>query len=109
MKIINVAREFSEVPFGRFRSDSRFSGEAFREDLLIPNLKNESEVEVILDGTEGYGSSFLEESFGGLIRHGFTLDELKSGKLRITANDPEYHVYRDQAWAYMEKETERSG
>ena len=31
-------------------------------------------VVISLDGARGYGSSFLEESFGGLTRRGFTAD-----------------------------------
>ena len=30
------------------------------------------------DGTRGYGSSFLEESFGGLIRNGYTANQVLS-------------------------------
>jgi hypothetical protein len=31
-----------------------------------------------LDGARGYGSSFLEEAFGGLIRVGFSADNVLS-------------------------------
>jgi hypothetical protein len=103
---LSIAREFSEVPFGRYKTDGTFSGEFFRDDFLIPKLRTDDEVEVILDGTEGYGSSFLEEAFGGLVRKGFSLSELKQ-KLVITANDPEFRVYRNQAWKYIEEQSNR--
>lgn len=70
-KVIDIARDFSKTPGGRYRSDSHFSAEAFRDDVLEPALKEHGAVEVHLDGAMGFGSSFLEEAFGGLVRkHG---------------------------------------
>lgn len=68
MKIIDVGRDFSPLPFGRYRKDGRFSGEAFRDDLLIPALKEHGRIMVDLDGAKGLGSSFLHEAFVGLAR-----------------------------------------
>jgi len=68
MKSINIAKEFTRYPAGRFRSDGPYSGQRFREDLLVPALRETDVVEVELDGVAGYGSSFLDEAFGGLIR-----------------------------------------
>lgn len=76
-KTINISKDFSRYPAGRNRSDGRFSGEAMREDLLMPALKA-GKVAVELDGVAGYGSSFLEEAFGGLVRkRGYTFEQLK--------------------------------
>ena len=42
-----------------------------------------------LDGTEGYGSSFLEEAFGGLIRDdGFRVASLKERLTFKSDEDP---------------------
>lgn len=65
---IVVAKDFSAEPAGRYEADGPFSGEVFRDRLLVPSLRKGGEVKVHLDGTEGYGSSFLEEAFGGLVR-----------------------------------------
>lgn len=65
---INVARDFSRYPSGRYRSDSKASGQEFRDDYLVPPLLRGCRVVVELDGTLGYGSSFLDEAFGGLRR-----------------------------------------
>ncbi len=68
MKVINIAQNFSEVPVGRFYSDGPDSGERFRDEFLEPILAQGESVIVQLDGTEGYGSSFLDEAFGGIVR-----------------------------------------
>ena len=77
--VIDVGPDFSRFPAGRDREDGRYSGQAFREDHLVPALDKGGKVEVRLDSAIGYGSSFLEEAFGGLVRvHEFTefdLDE----------------------------------
>ena len=64
-KIINIARDFSKTPAGRYLTDGPFSGEHFRESVLLPALQTHELLKVDLDGTLGYGSSFLEEAFGG--------------------------------------------
>jgi hypothetical protein len=67
--LINVARDFGRYPAGRYLSDGPYSGEAFRQNLLVPALnKAEGSIDIELDGARGLASSFLEESFGGLVR-----------------------------------------
>lgn len=71
MKTIKIATDFSDTPGARFHSDGPFSGEEFREKMLMPLFEDESDNDKILidlDGAEGYPSSFLEEAFGGLAR-----------------------------------------
>lgn len=68
---ISVAADFSRTPGTRYKVDGLFSGEEFREKLLEPYFKNTKDtrkIEVDLDGVRGYTTSFLEESFGGLVR-----------------------------------------
>lgn len=75
MIYINV-KDFSEFPGPRRESVGPNSGEKFRETELLPKLlENPLEpITINLDGTAGYGSSFLEEAFGGLIRSGIPLE-----------------------------------
>ena len=74
---INIATDFCAAPAGRYLTDGPYSGEGFRTKLLYPALQQYDQVVVNLDGTLGYGSSFLEEAFGGLIREcGMTLVKL---------------------------------
>lgn len=68
MTTLSVVRQFSTCPGGRLKKISTFSGEAFRDDLLVPALERGGKVIVELDGVVGYGSSFLEEVFGGVVR-----------------------------------------
>ena len=68
---IAIATDFSDTPGARFCSDGSFSGEEFREKILMPLFENDSDnrkILIDLDGAEGYPSSFLEEAFGGLAR-----------------------------------------
>lgn len=66
--VLDIASTYTRFPAGRYRSDGKYSGERFRDDYLIPALEQNGTVTVRLDGVMGYGSSFLEEVFGGLLR-----------------------------------------
>lgn len=72
MIVINIAKDFSEVPGGRYIDEGDFSGEQFRDEILVKKYdeaeENNEILQVIFDGTYGFGTSFLEESFGGLVR-----------------------------------------
>jgi hypothetical protein len=67
---IKIATDFAEKVGHRFRSTGGKSGEEFRQDLLENLMKDEtvSKIEIDMDDTWGYPSSFLEEAFGGLVR-----------------------------------------
>ena len=69
---IDIGRDFNRFPAGRYKRISNASGEEFRDRFLIPALESEQpKVAICLDSTIGYGSSFLEEAFGGLVRSGY--------------------------------------
>jgi len=72
MITIDIAKDFSTMPGGRYMSEGPYSGEEFRIKFLRPKYleaksKNQK-LRVILDGCFGYPSSFLDESFGQLAR-----------------------------------------
>jgi len=97
-KTIYIAKEFSETPAGRYYTDGTYTGQRFREEFLYPALTKNDEVEINLDNTLGYGSSFLEEAFGGLIREkGMTISELEE-KLTITSSRK---LYLNRIWQYL--------
>lgn len=72
--IILFVKKFSITPGSRYKEEGKkaHSGEEFREDFLEPSFsaaeKNNVKLIVNLDGTIGYGTSWLEEVFGGLAR-----------------------------------------
>jgi len=71
MKHISIARDFSATPGARYKSDGPYSGEEFRDRFLRKELEqpnSDERIEIDLDGTAGYSTSFLEEAFGGLAR-----------------------------------------
>lgn len=101
-KKITVGIDFTKTPIGRYREDGPYSGQVFREDILIPALKENDKVIIDLSGVEGYGSSFLEEVFGGMIRSGDGADAALKDKLHIMSSDPAMSIYVDFAKEYMQ-------
>lgn len=67
-----ISTEYTDTLGLRYRTQGPYSGEDFRETVLIGLLQkakdNNDVVEINLDGTYGYPTSFLEEAFGGLVR-----------------------------------------
>ncbi len=102
--MISIAKDFSPHPAGRYRTDGPFSGEHFREDLLYPALQGNARVEVDMDGALGYGSSFLDEAFAGLVRaYGLSAKQLR-GQLSLKCS---VRLFVDRAWQYIEEEDAR--
>jgi hypothetical protein len=101
MITIDIGRDFSDVPFGRYPTDSPVCGEVFREKHLVPALATEDDVTVKIDSAEGYGSSFLEEAFGGLIRNRRISASNLEKRLTIALDDQDYDIYRQLIWKYI--------
>lgn len=72
--------EYTNKPGGRYVTDGPFSGEDFRKKCLHKLIKeyrkNNQKILLDFDGGYGYGNSFLEESFGGLVRDGIKEKEI---------------------------------
>lgn len=84
-------RDYTDCPGPRMAVTGPGSGEEFREKFLLKALRENPDDTIVvdLDGTAGYGSSFLEESFGGLIRAGISLERVNSiCKNLISQEDP---------------------
>lgn len=68
----SIAKQYTDIPGPRYENEGKFSGEDFRKTVLVDLLSqaknNNVKVEINLDGGYGYPTSFLEESFGGLVR-----------------------------------------
>ncbi len=101
--------DFSITPFGRYLDDGKFNGTTFREVLAaeLYQAKNKQEsLTVDFDNVElGIGSSFLEESFGGLVRKGlFTKDELINGingEARLLVIKSQQDFYNEEVEQYI--------
>jgi hypothetical protein len=102
MKII-VAEDFYRRPAGRYRNQGTYTGEAFREDLLLPSfskLAQDEKLIVDFTGVSMTGSSFLEEAFGGLIRnHNFNYNTLKN---ILVLNFPRRPSLEETVWKYIQ-------
>lgn len=104
-----VIRVIDRCPYpgGRYVADGPYSGEFFREEVLRPQLtaaiSSREVLTVVLDGAPGYGSSFLEEAFGGLIRTGaFRAQDVRTW-LKVVAQSPLYIPYRGLAERYIKE------
>jgi hypothetical protein len=104
---IDIGTEFSHDPIGRYRSDSKVSGEAFREDFLKPALERLQEGEnltVVLDNdVQAYGSSFLDEGFAGAVRLGYISAQDFLKILEFEYSDEDYEFYSNRIREYVAK------
>lgn len=85
--VTNIGKTFSRFPAGRYEKDGPASGEEFRKNVLIPLLNSDvAVIRIELDDALGYGSSFLEEAFGGLVRLGWEAGVLL-GRFDLVSDD----------------------
>ncbi|MEY4046888.1 MAG: hypothetical protein RL284_439 [Bacteroidota bacterium] len=65
---INIAKDFSPYPAGRYKTEGKASGQAFLEIHLEKKLNSAIADDVLLEidltGINGYPSSFISGSFG---------------------------------------------
>lgn len=98
-KTIKIAKEYTKEPAGRYYSDGPFSGQKFRKEFLVENLRNYDKLIIDFDGTEGAGSSFLDEAFGKLVSiEGFSLDQLRGILEFVSTEDPSI---LGEIWSYI--------
>jgi hypothetical protein len=112
MESINfkIAKEFSSTPGPRYIHEGPNSGELLRTtmffDLFANAIQHNKMVVVNLDGPAGYGTSFLEEIFGGLIReHHLDYDQIIS-HLSITSEEEPY--LKDDIYHYLKEAYEKA-
>lgn len=100
--MIDIAKDFGAYPSGRVTKDGPLNGEKFRNQLLIPAIRQalsdpdgEERVVVDIDGVRSFGSSFLEEVFGGLAR----VNEINVKKavavLKIACSKSHLQIFKD--------------
>jgi hypothetical protein len=98
---LKISEEFSKTPGPRFRKEGAFSGQEFLEDILIKKfdeaIESKKILEIDLDGTYGYGTSFLEQVFGGLARK-YSID-IATDYLKFISEEEPYLI--DDIKEYM--------
>ena len=100
---ITVVRDFHPRPWGRTEEDGKGNATRFREQHLKPAMNDFDQVIVDLSGYNLYGSSFLEEAFGGLVDSAHSPESLQA-KLRIVHNRLPSLV--NEAWSYVHAEAD---
>lgn len=85
--------DYTEYPGPRYCNQGDFSGEAFYFDRLnsafTDAYKHSSQLTIVLDGTAGYASSFLDQAFGNLI-FDFSLNVVRSIIVIISNEEPDW-------------------
>jgi hypothetical protein len=93
MNTISVFKDFSEFPALRHCNISDNSGEEFYHKVLNKVFKEafekDEKLEVNLDNTAGYASSFLDEAFGNLV-YDFTLEVVRKYISIISDQEPHW-------------------
>jgi STAS-like domain of unknown function (DUF4325) len=112
--LLKIASDFSTAPGPRRKTEGGYSGEEFRQDILLPKLleaiEKHSDLTVDLDGTAGYGTSFLEESFGGLIRENhLTLATLNKTLKIVSLEEPDLEAEIREYMRDAESERVKAG
>ena len=98
---ISIANDFTEFPGGRFPEDGPYNGTTFRNEHLVPHLREGKSVVVSFDGVAGFGSSFLEEAFGGLVRENHFRENELNAQLKLVSSDDEFTDFIEIAWEFI--------
>ncbi len=101
-----LVKDHTLFPGPRYKILGEYSGEWFRDDILIPLLAStESDlIQIDLDGTVGYGSSFLEEVFGGLVRKKIPENQIQSILDNIISTEDESLIFEIKSYVKDEQE-----
>ena len=93
MITINIAQQFTLTPGARYYTDGPKSGEEFYKELLkieyLKALEQNVKLKIILDGTDGYASSFLNEAFS-LLGNEFDADKVWNNLIIVSEEVPKY-------------------
>jgi len=108
-KISIVIADYSKSPGPRYCRQGDDSGEDFYHKVLNEKFKNafeqKLELEVNLDGPDGYASSFLDEAFGNLV-FDFGLENIQS-RVKIVSNEEPEWIEMIEKETYVQWELRR--
>jgi hypothetical protein len=104
-EILKVA-DFSRYPAGRDAGDGDFNGFRYRKDFLQPALERAAQrnqvLLVSLEGVLSFGSSFLEEAFGGLVRDGSFSKEALHHLMKVYTGKETLRKYEVSIWKHID-------
>jgi hypothetical protein len=83
---------------GRFEVHGPFNGARFRDEFLLPALRRGEDVAVDFTGLRGKAPSFLDEAFGTLVEHGFSVKDLKEHLQILSGDDTSV---AGEVWRYI--------
>ncbi|WP_228866244.1 STAS-like domain-containing protein [Roseibium aggregatum] len=103
---VDIAADFSPTPGGRYSKHGPYSGQEFREKVLLPRMKDALErrmdLNVVIDTVRrSYQVSFLDEAFAGLIRDGGLPKDAVQKHLHIISSNPRFEKYRTLIQKYI--------
>lgn len=103
----SIALKYTRTP--GTRKSGEYSGEHFREtvlrQLISKAIQEKAKLIIDLAGTHGYAPSFLEESFGGLIREGYFNKEVVLQILEVTCD--EMPLYAEKVVEFIRSATKK--
>lgn len=104
---LSIFKEFSDAPGLRYCNLSEKSGEEFYHSLLNSRfaeaIDNNEKLVLILDYTEGFAPSFLDESIGNLV-YDFSLETVERYLIIVSNEEP---FWIDRIKVFCEKWEER--
>ena len=109
MKTLSIVDKYSEYTGLRHCDISDYSGEDFYHKVLNREFKSALEAKqklfIVLDGVDGYASSFLDEAFGNLV-FDFNLNYVKKF-VEIISNQEPHWKEMIESKTYIEWENRR--
>ncbi len=108
MKMYNIGKQFNDEPASRYFTDTRErSAEVFRErvlkPLLVTHYTNTPIVFILDDDVEGYGSSFLTESFAGLVKYGYIRANELQPRFKLAFSNPMFQFYASRVRSFIDE------
>ena len=106
-QVVKRVADFSQSPGPRFMEQGASSGEQFYNEALSKWFKEAlsqgKTLVVVLDGTYGYLTSFLDESFGRLVYYN-SADTVRNNLKIVSQVEPEWiRLLNDKTFVNWEK------
>lgn len=102
---INIYDDFTDTPGARTYDDGKFSGQEFYDKILLPKYKEaldkKVKLQIDLDGTYGYASSFLNEAFSSLGNE-YKPNEVLDNLILISNEVPKY-IYKIKEYIHEKR------